>query len=135
MYKDAECICGLAPIVFIIFYIGFYSSIYSGLEYYLNTESELKDLKRFSGNIYRHKIEIMLGVPSFFDMLFSIASSDELRCIKTVLLGGEAFTFKQMEKLREKNPAITIIQGYGATETLFTAAKEIREEFFKCLHY
>ena len=128
MYKDAECICGLAPIVFIIFYIGFYSSIYSGLEYYLNTESELKDLKRFSGNIYRHKIEFMAGVPSFFDMLFSIASSDELRCIKTVLLGGEAFTFKQMEKLREKNPAITIIQGYGATETSVVVTKEIRGE-------
>ena len=127
-YKDADCICGLAPIVFIIFYIGFYSSVYSGLEYYLNTESEMKDLKRFSGNIYRHKIEIMLGVPSVFDMLFSIASSDELRCIKTILLGGEVFTLKQMEKLREKNPAVTIIQGYASTETSVTVIKEIRGE-------
>jgi len=128
MYKDADCICAVAPISYLIFYIGFYSTIYSGLEYYLNTESEMKDLKRFSGNVYRHKIEFMLGIPSVFDMFFSIASSDKLCRIKTVLMGGESFSFKLVEKLHEKNPAMTIMHGYAATETLFTVSKEIREE-------
>ena len=128
MYKDADCICAVAPISYLIFYIGFYSTIYSGLEYYLNTESELKDLKRFSGNVYRHKIEFMLGIPSVFDMFFSIASSDKLCRIKTVLMGGESFSFKLVEKLHEKNPAMTIMHGYAATETLYTVSKEIREE-------
>lgn len=106
----------IAPITFVLFYTGFFGAVYSGLGLHLSLEGDLKDLKKFSEQMYQYKVNTILGIPSFFKLYFAYASGEQLKYVMHLGTGGEPLLFDDAKKMFEKQPQLRIVYGYGATE-------------------
>ena len=77
--------------------------------------------KKFKGYILKHKVSILVGVPSVFDYLTKIKfGKKDLRHVKFVVSGGDMISMTNKEKindfLKAHGSKAIIENGYGLTE-------------------
>ena len=96
----------IAPITFVLFYTGLFGAVYSGLGLHLSLEGDLKDLKKFSEQMYQYKVNTIIGIPSFFKLYFAYASGEQLKYVMHLGTGGEPLLFDDAKKMFEKQPRL-----------------------------
>ena len=115
----------ISPFTFILFYTGFFYCIYAGALFYLNKENELKDLTKFSEQIKKYQLDSVIGIPSFIEILLSMADKEKFESIIGLYMGGEPLSPEHATKIFSKLPTVKIINGYGTTETCSMAVCKV----------
>ncbi|MBP5247368.1 MAG: AMP-binding protein, partial [Fibrobacter sp.] len=115
----------ICPFTYILFYSTFFYHLYAGVAMYVNAEVELKDLNRFADQIFKHRIDVIMGIPSFFDMFTSLVDKRKLESLNGLIMGGEALSAEVCKRLFVALPSIRITYGYGCTESNSAALYKI----------
>ncbi|MGE5341613.1 MAG: amino acid adenylation domain-containing protein [Candidatus Omnitrophota bacterium] len=98
------------------FITSFFTPVLSGATVIQTSDEEIKDIFRIKQLIALHGITHFISVPSFYRSLLEISTGRELCGLKTVTLAGEEFPVRVMEKSKELNASIEMINEYGPTE-------------------
>jgi len=76
--------------------------------------------------LVKHKVEVLQITPSRFNLLWDDMNRDSMRCLKLLLIGGEAFP-KALYDVKDSFTDIDIINVYGPTETtVWSTALDIK---------
>jgi amino acid adenylation domain-containing protein len=87
----------------------------SGGAVVLPQKHELLDAAAVAGLVARHQVSMVSTVPSLLAGLAALG--DRLPHLRLLLLGGEALAAADAAALLAKNPGLSIVNGYGLTET------------------
>ena len=86
-------------------------------------EEEIHDPEALRRLCLKNHVTAMLGTPSFLLSLLDYPDfADVIRQLRSIVAGGEVFPSGLYEKLRELNPDLLIINGYGPSEATFACS-------------
>lgn len=104
-----------------------WGALLNGLELFLLKKADLLNPEFFSDYIVKNKITTLFLTTSLFNK-YSEENSKMFGVLKYLLIGGEALSFKHIRAVREANPDLHIINGYGPTEnTTFSTYYDIQD--------
>ncbi|MED4570421.1 tyrocidine non-ribosomal peptide synthetase TycC [Brevibacillus agri] len=103
------------------FVLSFFAPVLSGATVVLAQEEEAKDPVALKKRIAASRCTLMTGVPSLFQAILECSTSADLRPLQTVTLGGEKITAPLVEKSKQLNPDLVIVNEYGPTESSVVA--------------
>lgn len=90
----------------------------------ISTNSKLAILDQFSPDglfesIARHKINYFHAVPPIFNLMVKYNLSDKynISCLDTIAMMGTSVPLSIMRAFKQSFPFVTLLQGYGLTET------------------
>ncbi len=105
----------------------FWSMLLNGGELVLCPESTLLNSELLKQEIRRHKVNIMWFTSSLLNQWVEL-DMGVFEGLRTVIAGGEKLSEKHIEKLKNRFPALEIINGYGPTEnTTFSLTYLVKE--------
>ncbi|MCW3078681.1 non-ribosomal peptide synthetase, partial [Segetibacter sp.] len=106
----------------------YWGMLLNGGQLVLCTENTLLDSQLLKAEISERKVTKMWFTSSWFNQLVE-TDITVFSGLQTVLVGGEKLSEKHIEKLRQADPSIEIINGYGPTEnTTFSITYTIQEK-------
>lgn len=115
--NGVKSILSSTTISFDIFGLELFMSLLNGLKMVLVHKEIQLDPKHVADLIYKQKIDLIQMTPSRMQSFLLHRDFQEcLRCVKSILIGGEAFPQKLLENLKELTNA-DIYNVYGPTET------------------
>lgn len=104
-----------------------WGALLNGLELFLLRKTDLLNPKYFSEYIKNNKISSLFLTTSLFNK-FCEEDPKMFECLKYLLIGGEALSFKHIKTVHEACPDLNIVNGYGPTEnTTFSAYYNIKD--------
>ncbi len=104
-----------------------WGALLNGLELFLLKKTDLLNPTYFSDYIKRNKISSLFLTTSLFNR-FCEENPKMFGVLKYLLIGGEALSFKHIKAVRDANPNLHIVNGYGPTEnTTFSAYYDIKD--------
>ena len=104
-----------------------WGALLNGLELFILKKENLLNPDYFSDYIRENKISSLFLTTSLFNK-FCEYNPKMFGCLKYLLIGGEALSFKHIKSAREANPDLNIVNGYGPTEnTTFSAYYNIKD--------
>ena len=86
-----------------------------------NTEEIIKDISIYCENIIKNNITALYIPPNILNEVHSILKEKNYTGISKLLVGVESITNTTLNKYIDQNPEITIVNGYGPTETTICA--------------
>ena len=106
-----------------------WGTLLNGAALYLVPLADLLKINRLGRIIRDCQITIMWLTSSFFNQI--VEEDESVFCdVKHLLVGGERLSVSHINKLREANRSLNIINGYGPTEnTTFTTTYKIDQIF------
>jgi amino acid adenylation domain-containing protein len=104
------------------FMSNFYSSLLSGGTLVMIPDLKMLDFNYIIGLIKDKKVTNTSIVPRIFDIILQYAQEEDLKSLRFVILAGEKAEKKLVEKIKEKNADIILVNEYGPTEASVTAA-------------
>lgn len=93
-----------------------WGTLLNGGTLYLSDKEKIMDAGNLRAMIQAEKINTMWLTVSLFNQL-AIEDVHAFDSLENLLIGGEQISEKHVRYLRENNPSIRIINGYGPTET------------------
>lgn len=97
-----------------------------GITIVLATREDILNPEKLSRLMVLTGVDLMVCTPSFVSNLLDIdVSQKALRNLKSIVVGGEAFTPSLFDRLKEINPEICVINGYGPTETTICCTMQV----------
>jgi len=99
------------------FLTSFFTPVVSGASVVQLSGDEIKDLSRIKEIIAALGITYFICVPALFRSLLEISTGKELSSLKIVSLGGDRVQPELVEKSKQLNPLLEIINEYGPTES------------------
>ena len=104
-----------------------WGALLNGLELFLLKKTDLLNPTYFSNYIAKNKISSLFLTTSLFNR-FCEENPKMFGVLKYLLIGGEALSFKHIKAVREANPDLHIVNGYGPTEnTTFSTYYDIKD--------
>ena len=102
----------------------------NGMTVVLATKEEIMNPGLVSALMKRNSVDVMSCTPGYLlNMLdmgtYSDAFKDAVKGLRSVDLGAEAFPPALFEKLKEVNPGIHIMNGYGPTEATISCTMQV----------
>jgi len=117
MISECERLCDVFTISFDAFIMEFGISFFHGRTFVFSDEIESKDPIALASLLKRTGADCMGGTSSRWLQYLELPELAEcIRHFKVILQGGEKFPQILLDKLREINPEMAIINGYGPTE-------------------
>ncbi|MDQ1352897.1 MAG: tyrocidine synthetase, partial [Acidobacteriota bacterium] len=104
------------------FLTSFFTPVVSGTPVVLLSDDEAKDITRIKEIIISEKITHFICVPSLYRWLLGASTGKELSRLKVVTLAGEQVTPDLVEKSKQLNPLLEIVNEYGPTESSVLAS-------------
>jgi amino acid adenylation domain-containing protein len=102
-----------------------WGSLLNGMTLYLTDKEEILDINCIRKYIQEDKIDALWLSAPLFNQL-SIDNEDMFYGISWLLVGGDVLPATQINRVRETNPKLHIVNGYGPTEnTTFSATFDI----------
>lgn len=103
-----------------------WGALLNGLELFILKKTDLLTPQFFSDYINKNKISSLFLTTSLFNK-FCEYNPKMFNTLKYLLIGGEALSFKHIKIVREANPNLNIVNGYGPTEnTTFSTYYNIK---------
>lgn len=106
-----------------------YGMLLNGGELHMMPSEDLLHADRLKQKLIKDQISVMWLTSSWFNQL----ADDDIEIFKglrELLIGGEKISPKHVNKVRERYPELTIINGYGPTEnTTFSICKRIDKTY------
>ncbi len=100
----------------------------NGMTVVLATKDQIMDPEAIASLIQDHQVDIMTSTPSYLSNLIDMdVFLPAVRRLKSVDLGAEAFPPALFGKLKEINPDLYIMNGYGPTEATISCTMEVVE--------
>ena len=93
----------------------------SGAKLVLNTEEIISDITLYCDNIIKNKITSLYVPPNILDEVYALLSKGKKTYIDKLLVGVEAIRKSTLNKYYNLNSNLTIVNGYGPTETTICA--------------
>lgn len=104
-----------------------WGALLNGLELFILKKTDLLTPQLFSNYIKENKISSLFLTTSLFNK-FCEYDPKMFNTLKYLLIGGEALSFKHIKIVREANPLLNIVNGYGPTEnTTFSTYYSIKD--------
>lgn len=95
-----------------------YNALCSGKALCVATEDEIHNPVAMKNLIVENNVQMILCTPSFMNNMMTFPEfAEELKNVRSVMLGAEAFPASLYNKMREISPSLQILNGYGPTET------------------
>ncbi len=103
-----------------------WGALLNGLELFLLKKSDLLEPSYFSNYISKNKISSLFLTTALFNRLCE-ENPKMFSCLKYLLIGGEASSFKHIKAAHDANPNLHFLHVYGPTEnTTFSTFYEIK---------
>lgn len=99
-----------------------FCSLFSGGQIILIPEERRMDIASFAQLFVDHGVNHFSMVPSFFKLLLSEFEKQEGLALRSILLAGELASSTLLEQCERQLPQVSIINGYGPTETTIGCA-------------
>ena len=114
-FDNHEKILQTGSIVFDACTFEIWCSLLNGFELYIIKKEELLDASLLEKYLSDNKITTLWITAPLFNQL-SEENPSMFKNVKKLLTGGDVLSPKHINKVREANPNLTIINGYGPTE-------------------
>jgi amino acid adenylation domain-containing protein len=124
-YSDQDVTLQLLSYSFDGFASNFYSSLLSGGKLILIANEKILDYEHINSIIRDKNVTNISLVPSMYEVLLHYSERETLKSLRFIVLAGEKTNAYLVEKSKEKNPGIQLINEYGPTEAAVTAAAYI----------
>ncbi|WP_283591502.1 non-ribosomal peptide synthetase [Clostridium butanoliproducens] len=98
------------------FVISFYTPIISGAKVVILNDIEAKDVFVIKNKILSHSITHFITVPSMCLAIMEYLTPEEGKSLRIVTLAGETLTCNVVEKCKNINQEIEVVNEYGPTE-------------------
>ncbi|MCK4259026.1 MAG: non-ribosomal peptide synthase/polyketide synthase [Halanaerobiales bacterium] len=106
-----------------------WGSLLNGATLYLISKDDLLSADRFETKLKDNEISMIWLTAPLFNQLLE-ENPDIFAELKTLIVGGDALSPKHINLVRAKHPSLSIINGYGPTEsTTFTTYFGIQQEY------
>ncbi|MFS0553781.1 non-ribosomal peptide synthase/polyketide synthase [Brevibacillus sp. 179-C9.3 HS] len=99
------------------FVLAFFAPILSGSTVVLAQEDEAKDPVALRNRIIVSKCAHITCVPSLFQAILECSTPADISHLQVVTLGGEKISTQLVEKTKQMNPQLVIVNEYGPTES------------------
>lgn len=93
----------------------------NGAKLVFNTEEIISDITLYCNNITKNNISALYIPPNILNEVYTILNNNKYTKIEKLLVGVESITNTTLNKYIMLNPNITIVNGYGPTETTICA--------------
>ena len=105
----------------------------NGMTVVLATHDEIMNPLLLGKLMTDNRVDVMICTPSYLMNMLDIGEftdvfTDAVKALKSVDIGAEAFPSALFEKLKEINPDICIMNGYGPTEATISCTMQIVED-------
>ncbi|WP_072988698.1 non-ribosomal peptide synthetase [Clostridium cavendishii] len=113
-----------------------FATLASGAELYIVSKDTLQDANEMFKFICKNKISIWHSVPSLVKQflmggLFETEDAEMLKCVKKVLIGGEAWTAELAKLIKKRFSSSELFNMYGPTEaTIWVTSYRVDEELY-----
>lgn len=114
-FKEGTRLLQTGSLAFDVSTFEFWGSLLNGIELFLIKKNDLLNPKVFRNYIEKNKIDSLF----ISTALFNKYSEEDPRMfgrLTYVIIGGEALSYKHIKNVREANPDLNIINGYGPAE-------------------
>lgn len=112
----------------------FFMPLLNGAKLIFNTEEIITDISLYCENIINNKITALYIPPNILNEVHTILSEKKYSKITKLLVGVEAITNTTLNKYIDLNPEITIVNGYGPTETTICATAFVYKKDISSTH-
>lgn len=118
LYHSVLC---LTTVCFDIFVTETIVPLLNGLKVVLATSADQKDAYALGELIVQHDVDLMQITPSHLNLLLNGDREDLLKCLRAILIGGEAWPYELLLKLNARFTG-KVYNMYGPTETTVWSA-------------
>ena len=128
-FRDDDRILQTGSIVFDACTFEIWGALLNGLPLYLIKQEDLLNASSLKNFINKHHITILWLTNPLFNKLCEDDATifENVRCLLT---GGDALYPKYINKVRNTNPSLQVINGYGPTEnTTFSCCFQIKKNY------
>lgn len=116
--ERGQVMLAMAPLTFDVSIMEAFIALTSGMTLAMVTEAEILSPEKMKQFILTNKVDAVCATPTYINTLASIPDMHEaLAQLKVIDIGAEAFPGALYTKLRDINPDVLILNGYGPTET------------------
>ncbi len=106
-----------------------WGALLNGLPLYLFDKSVILDANKLTEAIEENNITIMWLTVALFNQLIQ-EKEDIFKGLRYLLVGGDVLSPKHINAVKEKNPSLIVINGYGPTEnTTFSTCFKIEKKY------
>jgi bacitracin synthase 3 len=98
------------------FLTSFFTPIISGAKVIFPGGKVKGDLEKIKEAIFNHQVTNFISVPSLYEAIIENITGKEAASLKVVTLAGEKLLPHLLEKTRQKNKNLEIVNEYGVTE-------------------
>jgi len=112
---DDKCLLFLSY-AFDAFVESLFTPLITGATVVLATDEMAKDPILLRNAISASRITQLTSVPSLYQAILECSSPEDLQTLRVVTLGGERLTEQLVEKSKQKNPQLVLMNEYGPTE-------------------
>ncbi len=111
------------------FLTSFFTPIVSGSQVVFLSENDIKDVHEIKKQIVEHKITSFISVPALYKQLLECLDSKEMNDLRLVTLAGEKVDISLVQKSKEKQSDLELINEFGVTEAsvVSTIARNIED--------
>lgn len=97
-----------------------------GASLYIATEDEIHNPLKLINAALENNVQTIVTTPSFMSNVIDIPEfADVIRNFKSIMLGAEAFPAGFFDRIKEISNDVTILNGYGPTETTISSSAKI----------
>ncbi|KJB85313.1 hypothetical protein AZ66_25405, partial [Paenibacillus sp. E194] len=114
--SQQDIVLNILSFAFDAFISTLFSALISGAQSVILPDGEAQNPVAISASIAKHSVTRFVSGPALFSVLMEHASSEDLRSLITVTLGGEHLSIKIAEKVKDAYPWIELVNEYGPTE-------------------
>ena len=101
----------------------------NGMTVVLATQEEILDPYKLGRLMIVNGVDVMSCTPSYMsNLLDTDAATDAVRALKSIDFGAEAFPSSLYKRLRDVNPQLYIMNGYGPTEATISCTMQVVED-------
>jgi len=130
-FKKNDRILQTGSIVFDACTFEIWGALLNGLELYIIRKEELLDATMIKKYIEKNKITVLWLTAPLFNQICE-QDPETFRKVRCLLTGGDVLSPKHINKVRNTNPNLQVINGYGPTEnTTFSCCYTIEKDFKK----
>jgi fengycin family lipopeptide synthetase D len=120
----------LAKITFDVSVQHIFVPLVTGAKLFIPDDNILKNLDRFWEFVYENRIDVINTVPAFLDTLLDNISVSSSHRLKFIMVGGDIFKKKLLDKIKSTVDVEKIVNIYGPTECTINATLYLCEPDF-----
>jgi amino acid adenylation domain-containing protein len=98
------------------FVTGFFTPLISGARLVLLDTADIPDVDKIRHAIVKNRVTHFISVPPLYNLILESLTKKEFSTLETITLAGDKITTKLLEKTKEKNKNLEIVNEYGVTE-------------------